>query len=251
MNKLIIDSKWFQSLFPEGFTYPTSTIISGKGGSGKPLVELSFVAEWIRNGKSVIGIPLQYPSADFVHTAMANLFDLNYDDYSSQLAYLHFNPDVKEVNRLNNQDIEANLLEQKQWMEAINMAKSILKVDDKDIMIFGAAFNLLLFAPKHKQEVHSRINTLLKEFHPNTVMISVSTSAMREEIRTWEDTADNLLYTSMDDNNQLWLRAERMKYDHYSNQEIPLPISKKEIKEMKDIALHSRNKIIPKLKKII
>ncbi|MFP4024736.1 MAG: hypothetical protein ACLFVR_09430 [Thiohalospira sp.] len=251
MDKLTIDSKWFQTLFPKGFTYPSSTIISGKGGSGKPLVELSFVAEWIRNGKSVIGIPLQYPSPDFVHTAMAKLFDMNYNDYSSQLAYLHFNPDVKKATKLNNQNIEANLLEKTQWEEAINMAKSNLKVDEKNIMIFGAAFNLLLFAPKYKKEVLSRIKILLKNFHPNTVMISVSTSAMREEIRTWEDTADNLLYTSMDNNNQLWLRAERMKYDHYSDKEIPLPISKKEIKEMKDIALHSRNKIIPKLKKMV
>ncbi|MGC9330725.1 MAG: hypothetical protein ACP5DZ_02475 [Bacteroidales bacterium] len=250
MNKLYIDKSWFKTLFPEGFAYPSSTIISGKGGSGKPLVELAFVAEWIRSGKSVIGMPLQYPSAEFVHAALSDLFNMQYNDYASQLAYLHFNPDAQQADRIKKYNIETNLLEEKQWHNAIEMAKSDLNTKDEDIMLFGAAFNLLLFAPRYKQAILDRVNDMLKDSAPCTVMISVSTSAMREDIRRWENTADNLLYTRMDDNHQLWLRTERMKHDEFSNGEISLPISKKEIDSMKDIALHSRNKIIPKLKNI-
>jgi len=250
MEKLHLDAKWFKNLFPDGYSYPSSTIISGKGGSGKPLVELAFVAEWIRIGKSVIGMPLQYPSSEFVHAAMSDLFNMQYDDYAHQLVYLHFNPDANNTNRLKNQVIEANLLEEKQWYDALGMAKADLNAKDEDIMIFGAAFNLLLIAPRYKQATIDRVNSMLENSFPLTVMISVSTSAMREDIRMWENTADNLLYTRMDDKHNLWLRAERMKHDTFSSKEINLPISKEEIKNMKDIALHSRNNIIPKLRTI-
>ncbi|HSH53381.1 MAG TPA: hypothetical protein VK982_16760 [Bacteroidales bacterium] len=81
---------------------------------------------------------------------------------------------------MDNKDIEANLLEEKQWTATLNMAKSNLKVDEKNIMIFGAAFNLLLFAPKYKQEVLFRINNLLKNFHPITVMISVQVLCVKK-----------------------------------------------------------------------
>ncbi|MCD6543651.1 MAG: hypothetical protein J7K34_04015, partial [Flavobacteriaceae bacterium] len=66
MKSLKIEQEWLKELMPDGLPYPSSTIISGPGGSGKPLVEFAFVASWLKSGGSVIGIPLQYPSIDFV-----------------------------------------------------------------------------------------------------------------------------------------------------------------------------------------
>ena len=50
MKTLELEQGWLQKLLPEGLPYPTSTLISGPGGTGKPLVELAFVSSWLRAG---------------------------------------------------------------------------------------------------------------------------------------------------------------------------------------------------------
>ena len=63
-----IEYDWLKKLLPEGFPYPTSTLISGPGGRGKPRVGFVFVASWLKFGGSIIGIPLQYPTMELVKT---------------------------------------------------------------------------------------------------------------------------------------------------------------------------------------
>ncbi len=38
MDRLALGQDWFNKLLPEGLPVPSSTIISGPGGSGKPLI---------------------------------------------------------------------------------------------------------------------------------------------------------------------------------------------------------------------
>ena len=44
ISTIRIECDWLQKALPEGMPYPTSTLISGPGGTGKPLVEFAFVA---------------------------------------------------------------------------------------------------------------------------------------------------------------------------------------------------------------
>lgn len=53
MNRLQAGIPWLDSLLPEGMAVPSSTVISGPGGTGKPLVEFAFVAAWLRAGGSL------------------------------------------------------------------------------------------------------------------------------------------------------------------------------------------------------
>ncbi len=251
MSKIKINKQWFKKIFPEGIKYPSSTIISGKGGSGKPLVELAFVAEWIRMKKPVIGIPLQYPSAEFVHLALDDLFGLKKSSYNHLMTYIHFKPELKQIKRIKKGDFEANLLENSQWEQALKLSLEDLKAQSKDVLLFGAAFNLLLFSPKYKETTFKRVkNFLNSKDHSFTILISVSTSALYKDIKNWEDAADNLLYTEMDKNKNLWLYAERMRYDKFNKSRENLPISKKELIKMREIAGKSRDRIIPQLRKI-
>lgn len=58
MNRLKTNITWLDELLPEGIIIPSSTIISGPGGTGKPLVELAFAAAWLKAGGSLVGVPL-------------------------------------------------------------------------------------------------------------------------------------------------------------------------------------------------
>lgn len=76
-NTISLEHDWLRKTHPNGLPYPTSTIISGPSGLGRPLVEFAFIASWLRAGGSIIGIPLQYPSIDFVKNAMHKLFNID------------------------------------------------------------------------------------------------------------------------------------------------------------------------------
>jgi KaiC/GvpD/RAD55 family RecA-like ATPase len=70
MGKLPLHQDWLSTLLPQGLPYPTSTLISGPGGSGKPLIGFAFVADWLKAGGNVILIALQYPETKFVQIAL-------------------------------------------------------------------------------------------------------------------------------------------------------------------------------------
>ncbi len=251
MKTININTSWFRTLFPKGISYPSSTLISGKGGSGKPLVELAFVAEWLRSGRPVIGMPLQYSSPEFAHAALKDLFNLDVSSYKALMSYIHFNPGVSKVSLQQNNIIEANLLDSQQWGEALKISFDKFNTDTHQVLFFGAAFNLLLFSPKYMNSAFNRVKQLLSERSPEfTTLISVSTSAMHEKITHWENAADNLLFTELDKDKKLWLFAERMRHDTFSTEKVHLPISKNELAKMREIAGKSRDNLIPRLKQI-
>ncbi len=51
MGRLRTNFKWLDDLLPEGILVPSSTLICGPGGTGKPLVEFAFVDAWLRAGR--------------------------------------------------------------------------------------------------------------------------------------------------------------------------------------------------------
>ena len=68
--QLTTDVQWLDNLLPEGITIPSSTLISGPGGTGKPLVGFAFLSAWLKGGGSVIALPLQYPNPELTKSGM-------------------------------------------------------------------------------------------------------------------------------------------------------------------------------------
>ena len=54
IDRITAGQDWLDRLLPEGLPVPSSTIISGPGGSGKPLVGAIFLATWLRHGGSAL-----------------------------------------------------------------------------------------------------------------------------------------------------------------------------------------------------
>ena len=92
MKTIKIEYDWLRKLIPEGFPYPSSTLISGPGGTGKPLVEFAFVASWLKEEGSVISIPLQYPRMEFLKTAMKKLYHIDLKDYKKKYPIFNLIP---------------------------------------------------------------------------------------------------------------------------------------------------------------
>jgi len=251
MGQLKIDEHWAREIFPDGISFPSSTIISGKGGSGNPLVELSFVAEWLRKGGKAVGIPLQYPTSDFLKNSLWKLNGLDVKDYQGQLMFVQFDPDLEEMEETNHEELRVNLLLSDMWDQMLDKTYKMLNINfDENVLIFGSALNMLLFAPKYKQESLFNIKSLLENTQNFTYLFTVSNNVMGEDIAVWEKAANNLLFTEMNKEKQLFIYAERINDKDLNTNKYEIDIKPETLDEIKGIAEKNRKSLIPKLKKL-
>ncbi|MBN3034891.1 MAG: hypothetical protein JW861_04840 [Bacteroidales bacterium] len=250
MKTIKTDEEWLKKLLPEGFPYPSSTIISGPGGTGKPLVELALVARWLKSGGSLIGVPLQYPNMEFVKTALKKLYNIDLQEYHRQTAMIQLDLTISEYDDANGNVLKANLLKPEIWNKVIEKADSMIEKGDMGTMIFGSALNLLLFSPTYKDEVIKNIEYIIKNDKSKTYLFSVSTSAFADKIELWEKAADNLMFTRMEKPMRLFCSVSRMLEVGFSKEEIDVPISPEALMEIKKVAEMTRKRIIPEMMKI-
>lgn len=249
MSRLELDIEWLEKLIPNGLTYPSSTLISGPGGSGKPLVGLGIIHEWLKSGGNIIFVPLQYPKTKFVKTSLKDLYDLDLDGWKDRVAYVRFDLDEDAWKKEEENKVGANLLKPNVWNGVIENLEEYFD-EGKETMVFASALNLLLFSPTYREPSLDAIQDLIKNNGNRSYLFTVSTSAFREDVRKWEDEADNLLFTQMKGDMGIYLRAERLENEEVSNNEIKVPIEKEMLKGIKEVAKSVRERKIPKLKKI-
>ncbi len=48
MKHLKTNQEWLDQIIPEGIIVPSSTIISGPGGSGKPIIGSLLASSWLK-----------------------------------------------------------------------------------------------------------------------------------------------------------------------------------------------------------
>jgi len=251
MNRLQLHEKWLTDILPDGLPYPTSTLISGPGGSGKPLIGFAFVYSWLQAGGNVVFITLQYPEMDFVKTSLKRLYDLDITEYQERIAYIQFNYDLESWQKKGSDIIQANLLKPGIWEEAVDEAENTL-IEDRELgtLVFASALNLLLFSPIYRQPNVEKLEKLLQEDKSRTYIFSVSTSAYEEEIEKWERAADNLMFARMEKPMKLYLSIEKMENKAISVNEVLVPLEREILEEIKEVAESVRKRDIPRLIKI-
>jgi KaiC/GvpD/RAD55 family RecA-like ATPase len=242
--------EWLDELLPEGIRIPSSTLISGPGGTGKPLVEFAFVSAWLRAGGSLIGIPLQYPTGELVKKAINALYQINLDDYRGKVAYIQFDPVSDECQEMGDDTVKANMVIPEIWDEAIKKAENMLDRTELGTMVFGSALNLLLFSRTYKQSILDKLKEVIQNDKTRTYAFAVSTSALPDEIRILEGEADNLMFTRMEKPMKLFLKIVRMKGVEFSEQEKAVPIPKRMLEEINQIAEATRKTRIPEIRNI-
>ncbi len=247
MNTLHLEYEWMKKTMPEGFPYPSSTLISGEGGTGKPLVVYAFVASWLKAGGSAISLSLQYSTNDFMRTSMNRIYGINLDDYAKNMVYIQLTPSIDGYEITGENTINANLIKPDVWNASIDKAVKLTGKSEIGVLVFGAALNLLLFSPTYKEGIIKNLEDILKNDKRRTYILSVSTSAFADDIKIWENVADNLMFTRMEKPMKLFFKITKMEEVEFSKDEIEVPVSQKALKEIKEIAESSRNKILPEI----
>jgi hypothetical protein len=137
------------------------------------------------------------------------------------------------------------------WDQMLDKTYKMLNINsDENVLIFGSALNLLLFAPKYREESLFNIKSLLENTQNFTYLFTVSNNVMGEDIAVWEKAANNLLFTEMNKEKQLFIYAERINDKELNTNKYGIDIKPETLDEIKGIAEKNRKSLIPKLKKL-
>ena len=246
MNHLNIDEQWMRRLLPQGLPLETSTLITGPGGSGKPLIGNVFAGNWLRQGGSVVFMSLQYPDRSFISEGLRRVAGVELENYEGRVAFIELDAELDGMEVPAKNHIRANLVKPSIWDAAIEQACVAVPDAGPGVLVLGSALNLLLFSPTYGGELLQHMKTTLRECRGHTSLFSVSSSAKKEMIEELEAVADNLLVVhSAEEPFRLFLRVERMKGCEFVPEEIEVPISADTLAEVKIVADHSRQRVIP------
>jgi archaellum biogenesis ATPase FlaH len=253
MNRFRIGQDWFDELMPEGLPVPSSTLISGEGGSGKPLLGFSVLSSWLRQGGNSLFI-LTSTGKDFVEESMKKIYDIKIADYKRDLAFIEFDPSIEPtLNAIEESDevVKANLVNPEVWDKAVEIAEERLKEESPwGTLIFCSAINLFLFSDTYRKGILNRLRERIQHDKTKTYLFTVSTSAYKEEIGTLEAAADNLMFTRVEKPMKLFLQITRMKEVHFSPKEIEVPLKREDLLIIKNLSEESRKNLIPTIAKL-
>ncbi len=251
MDRIRIGVEWLDRLLPDGFPTHSSTLISGPGGSGKPLIGDTVVASWLRQGGSVVFMSLQYPTTDFITTSLKRVAGLDLAEYAHRTVFLELDTTRQDWTEVHPRHLKANLVIPEVWEEVLAEAHHRVPEEGPGILLFASAINLLLFSPTYGSQILARLEDMLQHDRRWTLLFSASTTAKAQEIARLEATADNLWMTrSEKDPFRLYLRIVRMKGVRFLSEEILVPIPPDALGEVKEVAEHSRKRVIPQIMRI-
>ncbi|MCD6380324.1 hypothetical protein J7M07_07775, partial [bacterium] len=89
MKHFNIEEAWANELMPEGLVIPSSTVISGQGGSGKPLLGFSVISSWLKQGGNLILI-LTSTGKSFAEQSLKRLYNLEMTKYKKNVQFIKF-----------------------------------------------------------------------------------------------------------------------------------------------------------------
>ncbi len=251
VNTLYTQQDWFDQLLPEGLPIPSSTLLSGPGGSGKPLIGNVIVAAWLRQGGSVVFMSLQYPDHHFIIAGLKSIAQLDLDDYAERVAFIELDAALEDMTSPMGNRFKANVVKPHVWDAAIKQACALVPDEGPGILIFVSALNLLLFSPTYGKGILDKMKATAQGEKQHTYLFSASTTAKGEEIAELEAVVDNLFMThSTKDPFRLYMQIERIKEAAFVSDEIEVPFSTDLLTGVKEIADHSRKRVIPLVSKL-
>ena len=251
MKTLATQQVWFDRLMPQGLPIPSSTLLSGPGGSGKPLIGDVIVAAWLRQGGSVVFMSLQYPDHSFIAAGLQSVAQLDLNDYHDRTVFIELDATLEDMTEPVGNHFSANVVKPQVWDSALERAYSMVPDEGPGILVFVSALNLLLFSPTYGTDILEKMKATAQGEKQHSYLFSASTTARADEIVELEAVVDNLIMThSTKQPFKLYLQIERMKGVPFLREEIQVPLSGKVLTGVKEVAEHSRKRVIPLISKL-
>lgn len=246
MNSYHLDLPWMQQLLPEGIPYPSSTIITGPGGAGKPLIGAALADAWLKQGGTLVHLLINFERT-YSEKLLRN-FEKDFDLYSDKIVYVEFNPEMNGVEKCDTNLIRANLLKAENFDAAVRLAKGILPESDLGSLVYGSALNMLLFSPTYGAAIHQKITELLQS--GDNYLFTIANNSFEEQVAIWEDMADNLFLMHGTGIMHLGFKILHLRNGHFNKNEIEVPLTEDELRTMRSEADTSRKHLIPLIRKI-
>ena len=243
------DQEWLRSVLPDGIPLGETTLISGPGGSGKPLIGFSIVDAWLRAGGSVV-VLLTNSDATFVTETMQALYDTDFEEHGDRVVWVDFDPSMDpdvDAMEFTEEAIRGNLVDPTVWNRALESGLDRAPDTEQGTLVFGSALNLFLFSPTYGDAMIEEFVDVAAAGGDTTYLFSVSTSAFEDQIGRVEDAADTVLMTRMEEMT-LYLRGERSASVSISEEEVTVPFTPDQIRRIKSVAEETRDTIIPTIK---
>lgn len=251
MNRILTGQAWFDRLVPEGIPTHTSTLVSGPGGSGKPLIGNLITSAWLKQGGSVVFMSLQYPSYDFIIAGLKNVANLDLADYQERVVFIELDMSRQDMLISTANHFKANLVMPGIWDSVIDQACSLVPNQEPGILVFGSALNLLLFSPTYSKTVLGRMKNTIQNDKRCSYLFTVSTTAKAELIAELEEVSDNLIQSHSEKQPfRLFMNISRMKDSPFIPDEIQVPFTPEMLEDVKEVADHSRLRVIPLIQKL-
>jgi len=251
MKVILIDEPWMRAILPNGFPVGTSTLITGPGGSGKPLIGNVFAARWLQEGGSVVFMSLQYPRHELIVEGLRRVAGVELESHRERLAFVELDATLDGLEQPEARRFRANLVKPAVWRRTLREATAAVPSGGPGTLIFGSALNLLLFSPTYGTEILEEMKKTLRDPGENSLLFAVSSSAKAEEIGELEAIADNLLVSHASRKPfRLYLKVERMRGVRFEDHVQEVPIPPEVLSEVKEVADHSRKRVIPLISSI-
>ncbi len=237
---------WLDKLMPQGLPIPSSNLISGPAGAGKPLIGAMFADAWLKKGGNLIHLLINFKRS--YGENLLRHFDPSLRGSEKRCVFIEFDPLMDTMEKRAPMALKANLLKPEVFDEALQTAASMLPDSDLGTLLYGSAMNMLLFSATYGQVVHQKILNLLQS--GQNTMFTISNNILEEQIDAWEKAADNVFYTHGTGIMHLAFRIVKMKNTRFSDEEVQIPLSEDELYSIRTEAERARMNLIPIIRKI-
>lgn len=241
-----LEDTWLQKLLPDGIAVPSTTVITGPGGAGKPLVGAMLVNSWLKQGGTLVHLLINFDRG--YSEKLLRHFKLDVDKYSDKIVYVEFDPELDGIERHAKNLIKANLLKADTFEAAIRQAETLLPASEAQPLIYGSALNMLLFSPSYGLSIYQKIKELLQA--RNNYLFTIANNIFEDQAASWENTADNLFVSRVKGIMKLGFKVVKMRSGAFNTSETTIPLSEEELRAIRAAADAARKNLIPVLRKI-
>ena len=248
MERFSFEQQWLRDLLPEGMLYPSSTLISGPGGSGKPLIGFLIAGEWLKKGGGIVFL-LTSTTREYLEKSM-EIMGMPLDPHRKRVVFVETDPHATQVEKISQDMWKANLVNPEHWDPALKEAVDAISSQSKDIMVVGSALNLFFFSNTYRQAIKEKLEGLIANPGEHTLVFTVNSDAFKDLVEDLEARADNLMFSRMEEPMKLFLRVERMKDVPFKREEVEVPLSRDVLMSIKQEAEKGKKGLIPLIKKL-
>jgi len=254
LTNFVTGLDWFDPILPSGVPVPSSILISGPSGTGKPFVGLAIAGSWLKQGGRVIFIPIHAAYQSLYESGLKSLHDLSLDEYPGSHFFILLDSELEQreeaVEVAGGNAIRCNLLNPKVWEEALAVASASMEADGP-ILVFASALNVLLMSPSYGEQFFMMLLDTIRNTGEWTYLLAISSSILKKKIIVLEQAADHLfLMQQVARGRQLQVRAARVRGAPFHVEPVLLPRQVGLIKQLKEEAVASRRILIPTVSKV-